>query len=373
MKCQIDQITIHLVRLSLKAPFTTSFGTVSDRDQILIEVSGGGISGWGESAVLPMPFYNPETTGTALHILSEFAIPIFWATRPVSPEALAVALRKIIGNHIGRSGLEMAYWDWHAKAAGQPLYRYLGGARSAIEVGVSLGITDRPEQLYDQVGGFLERGYKKIKVKIAPGFDLQVVEEILQRYPNCPLMVDANSAYTRADIPLFKKMDRFNLMMIEQPFRDDDLLEHAELQGAIRNPVCLDESVKHIHDAHAAAHLKSCRIINIKPGRVGGIHETKLIHDFGQSVGIGVWCGGMLETGVGRATNMAIATLPNFIYPGDISESARHYHDDIVDPPIVLNKDGTLSLSEAPGIGVQVTPEKLQRYTVKTLTYRAPA
>jgi len=168
MKCEIELITIHLVRLPLKAPFTTSFGTVSDRDQILIEVSGGGISGWGESAVLPFPFYNPETTATALHILSEFAIPIFWQTRPDSPEALAIALRKIIGNHIGRSGLEMAYWDWHAKAAGQPLYRYIGGSRSTIQVGVSLGITKQPEQLYEQVGEFLERGYKKSKSKSPP-------------------------------------------------------------------------------------------------------------------------------------------------------------------------------------------------------------
>lgn len=370
MKCEIDNITIHLVKLSLKAPFTTSFGTVSDRDQIVIEVSGGGISGWGESAVLPFPFYNPETTATALHILSEFAIPLFWSSRPETPEALAVTLKKIIGNHIARSGLEMAYWDWHAKAVGKPLYQYIGGTRSVIEVGVSLGITEQPGQLYDQVGGFLDRGYKKIKVKIAPGFDLEVVEELLKRYPQCPLMVDANSAYTRSDIPLFQAMDKFNLMMIEQPFREDDLLEHAELQSAIQNPVCLDESIKHVHDAHAAALLKSCRIINIKPGRVGGICETKLIHDFAQSQGIGVWCGGMLETGVGRAINMAVATLPNFVYPGDISESSRHYHDDIVEPHIVLNRDGTLSLPGSPGIGVQVSPEKLQRYSVKTLSYR---
>jgi O-succinylbenzoate synthase len=267
MSCQIDRITIHLVRLRLKAPFTTSFGTVTDRDQILIEVAGGGISGWGESAVLPFPFYNPETTGTALHILRDFAIPMFWAARPATPQDLAVTLRKMIGNHIGRSGLEMAYWDWHAKAVGQPLYRYLGGTRNEIEVGVSLGITGTAEELLDQVGAQLAKGYKKIKIKIAPGFDLAVTEKILTRYPDCPLMVDANSAYTMKDVDIFRQLDRFNLMMIEQPFREDDLLEHAQLQAAIRNPVCLDESVKHIHDAHAAVQLKSCKIINIKPGR----------------------------------------------------------------------------------------------------------
>jgi O-succinylbenzoate synthase len=367
MTFSIDRVTLHIVRLSLRAPFTTSFGTVTDRDQILVEVAGGGISGWGESAVLPFPFYNPETPQTALHILKDFAIPMFWAAKPQSPEALAKVLRKIIGNHIGKSGLEMAFWDWHAKAAGQPLYRYLGGERDSIEVGVSLGITKTVDELLDQVGVQLEKGYKKIKVKIAPGFDVDVVEKIFSRYPDCPLMVDANSAYTLKDVGIFEQLDRYDLMMIEQPFREDDLLEHAELQSKISNPLCLDESVKHVHDAEAAIKLKSCRIINIKPGRVSGLYETKLIHDFGRANKIGVWCGGMLETGVGRAINMAVATLPNFIYPGDISESSRHYHQDIVEPAIALSPGGRLNLPNAPGIGFEVSPVQLQKLSQQTI------
>lgn len=368
---QIDEVVLRVVQLPLKEPFTVSFGTVKERDQIVVELRGGGISGWGESAVLPFPFYNHETPQTALHILRDFAVPMFFANKPGTPQDTAAVFRHIVGNRIARSGLEMAYWDWLAKSKGLPLYKLLGGSRSEIPVGISIGIYEQDDVLLERVAQFLEKKYHKIKIKIAPGKDINLVEKIFARFGKIPLMVDANSAYTVADLQLFKDLDQFELMMIEQPLRERDIYQHSKLQQEIRNPICLDESIEDAEDAEAALELGSCRIINIKPGRVGGFTESKAIHDLCARNKIGVWCGGMLETGIGRAANIAVATLPNYIYPGDIGESSRYYHEDIVEPEIVLSPGGTMTASERPGIGVEVQAERLKKYTKLQESFRA--
>ncbi len=370
MSFHIEEITVRTVRLPQIEPFRTSFGVVKDREQLVIEMKGSGVTGWGESAILPFPFYNHETSGTALHILNDFAIPLFFKARPETPQAANAAFKKIIGHHIARAGVEMAYWDWTAKAKGMPLYKLLGGTRNEIPVGISVPLYDSVETLLEKVGQFVDKGYKKIKVKIAPGEDLALVERIVETFGEIPLMVDANSAYSLNDVELFRQLDRFPLMMIEQPLRADDIIDHAKLQKEIKNSICLDESIEHLHDAVAAAELGSCRIINIKPGRVGGLSESLAIHDYAAQNNIGVWCGGMLETGVGRALNMSVATLPNYLYPGDIGESARYYHEDIVDPEIHLSQQGTLKLIERPGIGFEINRERLNRYTTFERSYR---
>lgn len=366
---RIEKVVLRVVSLPLKAPFTTSFGTISKREQVLVEVVGNGVSGWGESAVLPFPFYNPETLITARHVLKDFAIPILFQSNPEVPESLSESLEKIVGNRIARAGLEMAFWDWSAKCQGVPLYKLLGGVRDSISVGVSIGLQDSIEALLDSVAKFVSEGYKRIKIKIAPGKDIRLIEAIFEKFPEVPLMVDANSAYTLDDIEALKAIDKFKLLMIEQPLREDDIYQHSILQKQLKNAICLDESIEHEHDAQTALDLQSCRIINIKPGRVGGLTQSRRIHDRAQKAGVTVWCGGMIETGVGRAANMAIATLPGFTFPGDISESRRHFHDDIVEPEIVLQNGGQLILPTAPGIGFEVNREKLERYTLEQETF----
>lgn len=363
MAFEIEQVIVRVIRLPLIEPFKVSFGTVKERDQIIVEVVGQGISGWGECAVLPFPYYNHETAQTALHILSDFAIPILFRSKSKSPVDLHEALDVIVGNRIARSGLDMAYWDWVAKSKGLPLYTILGGKRSEIPVGISVPLYDDTEVLLDRIGAFLEKKYHKIKIKIAPSQDINLIEAIVKRFGEIPLMVDANSAYSLEDIDLFKRMDEYNLMMIEQPLEEDDIYNHSKLQRAIRNPICLDESIEHVRDTATAIELGSCKIINIKPGRVGGLTESKAIHDLAAKHGVGVWCGGMLETGIGRAINMSIATLPNYIYPGDIGESSRYYHEDIVSPEIKLTASGTLKLLDKPGIGFSVNKEALDKFT----------
>jgi len=363
MAFQIEKVILRVINLSQIEPFRASFGTIENRDQIILEVQGGGISGWGESAVLPFPYYNHETPGTALHILRDFVIPLFFHYKPETPWELHDALDKIVGNRIARAGLEMAYWDWYARSKNQPLWRTLGGEKKEIEVGISVSLYKETSVLLERISAFLEKGYRKIKIKIAPAEDIKLIEAILDRFPEIPLMVDGNSAYTIDDLPLFKEMDAFDLMMIEQPLRDDDILDHAKLQKAIRNPICLDESIEHVHHASAAFELGACKIINIKPPRVGGLTESIRIHNLAKEHGVGVWCGGMLESGVGRAANIAVSSLPNYLYPGDIGESSRYYKEDIIDPPVTLSGRGTMSLSDKPGIGYDINFDVLKGCT----------
>lgn len=372
MSPPIDQISLHVVRLNSVEAFHTSYGSAENKTPILIEIKGGGVTGWGECAVPKQPFYNHETPHTALHILKEFALPIFFSANPNTPDECAHALGKIVGNPFARAGLEMAFWDWFAKTQSKPLFELLGGTKRPIDVGVSIGIQKDVSSLLKKAGDFISQGYKRIKIKIGPGHDKEQVKALCAEYRDIPLMVDANSAYTMKDLPLLQDIDNFQLLMIEQPLRAGDIYEHSLVQKELKNPLCLDESISCREDAHAAAALQSCRIINIKPGRVGGLTEARAIHDFCRSRGMPVWCGGMLETGVGRAANICLATLPNFLLPGDISESKRYYLEDIVEPEITLGPGGTLMPLDKPGIGFEVNGSLLKKYTIHTENFSRP-
>jgi O-succinylbenzoate synthase len=363
---------LRLLKLPLKEPFKTSSWTTPHKTPVIVELRGQGISGWGEGAVPLFPFYNHESPQTVWHILKDFALPLFLEAKPDSPQELAKVLRRIQRNGFARAALEMAYWDWNAKRAGVPLYRYLGGTRSEIPVGVSIGIQKDLDKLCSLVSGYREAGYQRIKIKIAPGYDVEPVTRLLKEFPGLPLMVDANSAYRLDQAAVFRQMNEFSLLMIEQPLHETDIYEHSLLQKELRNPICLDESIEAERDARAAVALGSCKIINIKPGRVAGLTESLAIHDFCKEKEIPVWCGGMLESGIGRATNMALATLPNFKLPGDISESKRYYHEDIVDPDITLQPGGMLRLPDAPGIGFEVNLERMKKLTLQEERIRVP-
>lgn len=266
---------------------------------------------------------------------------------------------------MARAGLEAAFWDLLARQAGLPLARYLGGIRDRVPVGVSIGLQPTDELLLEKIRGYLEEGYQRIKVKIKPGRDVEMIAAIRRVFPEILLMADANSAYRLEDADRLAALDEFHLMMIEQPLHWDDLYEHSLLQARLRTPICLDESIHTARHARAALEMGACRIINIKPGRVGGLLEAKRIHDLCHARGIPVWCGGMLETGIGRAANVALASLPGFTLPGDLSASDRYYHEDLIDPPFVLNPDGTLSVPPGPGLGVHIDRRKVDRATLR--------
>lgn len=361
---KIDAIKLHILKLPLIEPFVSSQGTVFDREQVIVEVIGEGISGWGEAAVLPVPFYMAETPKTAVHILKDFLIPITIKSQPQTPWELVNSFCHIVGNPAAKAGLELAFWDWYAKLLKQPLYRLLGGSTDRIQVGVSLPLYEDDAKLLERIDKFLNDGYPRIKIKISPGRDLNSVATIFSSFPKIRLMVDANASYTLKDLEILRGLDNFPLMMIEQPLRHGDLLQHAELQEQIKTPICLDESITNNFDARAAIRLGSCKVANIKPSRVGGLIESIAIHNTFKDAGLGVWCGGMLETGIGRAHNMALSTLPNFIFPGDISESSRYYHEDLLDPAITLEAGGTLKLRDAPGIGFSVSQKALAKFSL---------
>lgn len=363
---KLEAIKLHVVKLPMVEPFVSSQGTVSDREQIIVEVVGEGTSGWGEAAVLPVPFYMAETPKTALHILSDFLIPLVLKAQPQNPEQLTASFSHIVGNPGAKAGVELAFWDWYAKLLNQPLYKLLGGLHDEIPVGVSLPLYKDTATLIDRVEKFLADGYPRIKIKISPGRDLDLVSAIFSKFPQIHLMVDANASYTLNSLQDLKKLDDYPLLMIEQPLRHGDLLEHAKLQQQLKTPICLDESISNRFDAIASIQLGSCKIANIKPSRVGGLIESIAIHDIFRDARLGVWCGGMLETGIGRAHNMALATLPNFIFPGDISESSRYYHEDLLETPITLTPGGTLKLRDNPGIGFAVCRKVLGKYSLVT-------
>jgi len=345
-------------------PFTSSLGTVTDREVLLVELIGAGISGWGEASVMPWPFYTSETISTATYAISKVLLPILFQSRPQSPEDLVASFDKVAGHRIARAAIESAYWDWIAKSINQPLYRLLGGQRNAISVGVAVSLNSVSQQLLDQVAAYVDQGYQRVKLKAAPGQILAPLERIRQQFPSLALMIDANCSYRMSDLDELRALDDFNLTMIEQPLSARDLIGHAELQKLLKTPICLDESIECVDDLSIALKLRSCRIVNIKPARVGGLSEAVRIHDLCATNGIGVWCGGMLETGIGRAASMALATLPNFIYPADLSASARYFNHDIIDPEIKLAADGTLRLSELPGLGVGIDQKRLKDFTV---------
>ena len=358
--------------MELVSPFVTSMGTEYDEEHIIIRIDSNSITGWGECVAEGTPFYSYETVQTAWHILQDFLIPSIIGKEISSVgEAIALTNTKVRGHRMAKAGLEAALWDLFAKSKGISLSKILGGARNKIDVGVSIGIQPSESELIKKVGDYLKEGYKRIKIKISPGRDIQYVRALRKEYPDILLQVDANSAYKLENISLFKEMDNYDLLLIEQPLGYEDIYDHSKLQRELKTPISLDESIHSLDDTRAAIELGSCRIINIKPGRVGGFTESKLIHDYCVSENIPVWHGGMLESGIGRAGNVALASLPNFTLPGDISASKRYYKEDIVEPEFLVNPDGTMDVPINPGIGVEVNLKRLDKVTVHIKEFKA--
>jgi o-succinylbenzoate synthase len=362
---QVERITLREIRMPLVSPFETSFGATAVRRIILVEVDGEGSTGWGEVAATEGPFYNEEFTDAAWHVLKDFAIPKLLASPlPAAAEA-AGRWSNVRGHRMATAGLETALWDWEAKLRGCPLHALLGGVRQEIPCGVSIGIQPTVEQLLDLIAKEVAAGYQRVKIKIKPGWDIEVLDKVRQRFPRLRLMADANSAYMLADKAHLKVLDRFYLMMLEQPLAHDDLIDHAKLQQYLETPVCLDESIRTLRHAEQAIELGACRIINIKLGRVGGYTAARAIQDCCQQSQIPVWCGGMLESGVGRAHNIALSTLPNFVLPGDVSASKRYWTQDIIHPEVEITVRGTIQVSDKPGIGFEVDGERIERLTAR--------
>ncbi|HEX7057664.1 MAG TPA: o-succinylbenzoate synthase [Bacilli bacterium] len=366
---KLRAVTLYHTRMTLKAPFVTSFGAVHERDGILVEVKDAeGLSGWGECVAFAFPWYTEETIETCRHMLVDFLIPLLRQKVISRPSEVFPLFSGIRRNYMAKAAIECAIWDLYAKQRNEPLAHALGGVRPAIEVGVSLGIAPI-SQLLQQIEDYLAAGYKRVKVKIKPGFDVQALREIRRHFPDIALQADANSAYTLDDLPLLQALDEFQLLMIEQPLAADDIIQHATLQRKLATPVCLDESIVTCEDAENAIALGSCRVINVKLGRVGGFAQAKRIHDLCRAHGIAVWCGGMLETGIGRAHNIALASLAQFTLPGDISASSRYWEQDIIVPEVIV-QNGTIRVPDTPGIGYSVDGERLQRATVHRETIK---
>jgi len=366
---KIDQITLREIHMPLVSPFETSFGTTTRRRILLVEVRGEGGFGWGEVTAGETPFYNEEDTDTAWHILREFAIPKILREPLASAAAAAGQFEQIRGHRMATGGLEAALWDWEARLAGRPLAVHIGGTHREIPCGVSIGIQPSVEDLLTKIRTEVAAGYQRVKIKIKPGWDVAVIERVREEFPALRLMADANSAYTLADRAHLKLLDRFYLMMMEQPLAHDDLLDHARLQQDLETPICLDESIRTLRDAEQAIEIGACRIINIKLGRVGGFTRARAIHDCCQAARVPVWCGGMLESGIGRAHNIALSTLPNFVLPGDVSASRRYWTQDVIRPEVEVTPQGTIRVPEVPGLGYEVLQERIEQLTARRETF----
>lgn len=366
---KIERVEIREIRLPLVHFFETSFGRTTLRQVILAEVFSGGISGWGECVAGEGPFYSAECVATAWPVLCDYLAPALSGRDLSGPRDLPVAFQKVRGHRMAKAALESALWDLEARALQIPLWKHLGGTRREIPCGVSVGIQDSLPQLLEKIEAEAQAGYRKIKLKIKPGWDVETVRAVREKFPEIPLMVDANSAYTLKDAERLKELDSFRLLMIEQPLAHDDLFEHRRLQELIRTPICLDESIRHARDAQAAIEWGSCRIVNIKMGRVGGLAEARRVHDLCARSGIPVWCGGMLETGIGRAHNIALSTLENFSIPGDVSASKRYYERDVIQPAVEVSRSGTIVPPEGPGIGFQPDRPWIDRLTFRRAVF----
>ncbi len=366
---KIESIVLREIRMPLVSFFETSFGRTTERRILLVEVRIGGETGWGEVTCGETPFYSHETTDTAAHILADFAAPLVLGKSFQKASELPGMLRLIRGHNMAKAAIENAVWDIEARQAALPLWRYLGGTRREIPCGVSIGIKDRIDDLLAAIERELAAGYRRIKIKIKPGWDLAVLEQVRRRFPDILLMGDANSAYTLADLEHLRQFDRFRLMMLEQPLWHDDIYFHARLQHALETPLCLDEAIHHARDAEIAIELGACRIINVKLGRVGGYTSALEIERLTRRHGLPIWCGGMLESGVGRAHNIAMSTLENFSLPGDVSASKRYWHEDIIEPEVTVSSNGTITAPDSPGLGFQVKLDRIRALTVweKTL------
>ena len=366
----IERIEMALLKLPYVHFFETSFSRDYDRTFIIARVYEDGVCGYGEIVAEEAPLYSGETTEGAWHVLKTFLIPMIFAGKITEPEEYAVQAKRFRGNQMARGGLELALWDLKAKKAGLPLAKLYGGVHDEIEAGVSCGIEDSFADLVARVDAFIGQGYRRIKLKIKHGWDVDACAAVREKFPDVLLQVDANGAYSLADKEQLKKLDPFNLLLIEQPFAPYDLWDHAKLQREMKTPLCLDESIISFDTARAALEMGSCRIINIKVGRVGGAVEMRKIHDYCEARDVPVWCGGMLESGIGRAHNLHIASLPNFKLPHDLSESRRYYKEDLIDPFIEFHAPGRIRVPTGPGIGVNPVEERIRRATLKSEVFK---
>lgn len=370
MTLKLERLVLREIELPLKSPFETSFGCTTRRRILIVKIiNKDGAVGHGECVASENPFFNHETVDTAWLITEKYIAPMLAAAKIDSPAQVNDVLAPIREHRMAKAGVEAAIWDLAARLAGAPLWQFIGGTRQEISCGVSIGLQSSIEALIDKVRRELDSGYQRIKIKIKPGKDVQLAEAVRKQFPDITLSVDANSAYRlNTDVALLKCLDAYNLLMIEQPLTPGDLLDHSKLQRELRTPICLDESIVCLANARHAHELQACRIINIKLGRVGGFAEAKAIQAFAQQHGMPVWCGGMLEAGIGRAHNIALSTLPGFTLPGDVSASARYWDEDIIEPPVTVSRQGTIKAPMGHGIGFEVNEARIESLAVRSQT-----
>ena len=368
---KIESVTLREIHMPLVHFFETSFSRVYSRRILLVSVDAEGVRGWGECVAGEDPFYSPEWIDTAWPTISRHLVPTLLKGDVESGRDCAALFRRVRGHRMAKAALENAVWDAEARQKNQPLWKLLGGSRREIACGVSIGIQDSPEQLLEKIATELAAGYRRIKVKVKPGWDLNILEKIRSRWADILLSVDANSAYTLDEVEHLRKFDAFKLLMIEQPLWDDEIYLHARLQKQIQTAICLDESIHQARDADFALEIGACRIMNIKVGRVGGFTEARKVHDVAQRHNVPVWCGSMLESGGGRAHNIALSTLENFRLPGDVSASKRYWKEDIIEPEVEVSADGMIAISDEVGTGYRVREDLVQKFTVREETFRA--
>lgn len=361
---QIDAVELFIARLPLVTPFETSFSVQTVKEALLLKIISNDAWGWGECVTSPDPYYCYETNNTASHIIQDFLVPILSNMKNFSVEDALEGFERIRGHWMAKAAVENALLDLMARQCRIPLFELIGGKKKKIMSGISIGIKENIDNLLKTIQIACDKKYHRIKIKIKKNKDIKILKKVRRSFPNIKLMVDANSDYTLEDLHILKKLDEFDLMMIEQPLNYDDIYFHSLLQHQIQTPICLDESVKTLNDARAAAELGSCKIINIKQGRVGGMLNAKKIQKYCRNSDIKAWSGGMLETGIGRAFNLHLQTLPGFVLPGDTSETSRYFAEDIVDKPVILQPDGFIKLPDGAGIGVDILPERFERYKI---------
>lgn len=366
---KIESITYYHISMPLVSPFETSFGRETNRECILVEIKSEGLTGYGECVASRDPGYNYETTGTNLHILSDFVTPLVLGKDVKDASDFQTLVSGIRGHHLAKAGVEMAIWDLLGKRSGKSLRELFGGQRKTVEVGVSIGIQSSTEGLVRSVTEYIELGYSRVKIKIKPGRDVQDASAVRRKFPDLRLQVDANSAYSLEDADHLKPMDDLDLLLIEQPLFEDDIWDHHKLQEQFKTSICLDESIVSPRHARYAIEMKACRVINIKAGRLGGLSQAIMAHDFCNENKLPVWCGGMLETGIGRASNLALASLPNFVLPGDISASDRYYSRDVTNERFTLNSDSTITVPTGLGLGITIDDDALKAFTLNKMTF----
>lgn len=365
----IKKVEVSLLQLPLKTVFVTGFGSIDYKETILVRMTDSdGVVGIGEGAALSFPNYSPETSLTTFTGLKEYIIPKIFGIKFERPEEIYESLSEIKGFHFAKTAVDSAIWMIYSTKIKKSLANILGGTNHKIEVGESIGIKKSEEETLEEISLRLNEGYKRIKVKIKPGWDESLIKSVRDKFQNIDLMVDGNSSYTLNDVDLFKKLDQYNLTMIEQPLGDTDIIDHSTLQKNIKTPICLDESILSVEDARKAIEIGACKIINIKPGRVGGITESKKIHDYCLENKIGVWCGGLLESGIGRAFNIALSSLPGFTYPADMSPSSIFYKEDLIEPTYEV-ESGLINVPNNPGLGFNIDEERIEKYTKSKVVF----